>query len=127
MLSTERVTALFADAWLLYEDAIEELQRGKIRNSAEKAWGATKRATDALLLSRNGREPGSTGQTSRGVKALSRQDSATVQLALHYTDRAHTLHGRCFYDNDCEPEDAVRDDIRDTAQYIRDAEVLAES
>ncbi len=54
MLETEQVTAIFVDAWVLYEDALEELERGKLRNAAEKAWGATKRATDALVLARNG-------------------------------------------------------------------------
>ena len=45
MLETEQITAIFADAWVLYEDALEELERGKLRNAAEKAGGATKRAT----------------------------------------------------------------------------------
>jgi len=38
MVQTERVTAVFEDASLLYEDALEELDRGKLRNAAEKAW-----------------------------------------------------------------------------------------
>jgi hypothetical protein len=52
MLETERVNAIFADARLLYDDALEQLESGKLRNAAEKAWGATKRATDALILAR---------------------------------------------------------------------------
>ena len=50
MVATDRVRFLFADARTLYDDAIEMLDQGKIRNAAEKAWGATKRATDALVL-----------------------------------------------------------------------------
>ena len=46
---------LIADAWSLHEDALEMLSQGRVRNAAEKAWGATKRATDALLLERPGR------------------------------------------------------------------------
>ena len=76
MLETERAGAIFADAHVLYADALEELDRGKLRNAAEKAWGATKRATDALILARTGREPRSTGQTTRGIRALHRQDPA---------------------------------------------------
>ena len=54
MVATDRVNFLFSDARTLYGDAIEMLGQGKIRNAAEKAWGATKRATDALVLAREG-------------------------------------------------------------------------
>ena len=62
MVATDRVNFLFADARALYDDAIEMLDEGKIRNAAEKAWGATKRATGALVLARHGEEPQSAGQ-----------------------------------------------------------------
>ena len=42
---TDQVNFLFADARVLYDDALEMLDQGKVRNVAEKAWGATKRAT----------------------------------------------------------------------------------
>ena len=48
MVATDRVRFLFSDARTLYDYALEMLDQGKIRNAAEKAWGATKRATDAL-------------------------------------------------------------------------------
>ena len=48
MVATDRVRALFADARDLQADALEMLEQGLLRNAAEKAWGATKRATDAL-------------------------------------------------------------------------------
>ena len=50
MVATERVNFLFADGRALYGDALEMLVQGKIRNPAEKAWGATKRATDGVVL-----------------------------------------------------------------------------
>jgi hypothetical protein len=80
MLETEGVGAIFADAWVLYDDALEELERGKLRNAAEKAWGATKRAADALVLARTGQEPRTARQTLRGLRALRRQDPAFRQL-----------------------------------------------
>ena len=49
MVATDRVRAPFADARDLHADALEMLAQGRIRNAAEKAWGATKRATDALV------------------------------------------------------------------------------
>ena len=61
MVATDRVRLLLADARSLYDDAIEMLDQGKIRNAAEKAWGATKRATGALVLARHGEEPQSAG------------------------------------------------------------------
>ena len=45
MVATDRVRLLLADARSLYDDAIEMLDQGKIRNAAEKARGAMKRAT----------------------------------------------------------------------------------
>ncbi len=45
MLEPARTAALFADARLLYDEAIELLDLGKLRIAAEAAWGATKRAT----------------------------------------------------------------------------------
>ena len=126
MLETEQAAAIFADAWFLYEDALEELERGKLRNAAEKAWGATKRATDAMILERTGREPRTSGQTRRDVRALGRENPEIKDLAGRYSQRQTDLHGACFYDGDCEPEDELARDIRGTADYIRDAERLAQ-
>ena len=125
MLETEQVTTIFADAWVLHADALEELERGKLRNAAEKAWGATKRATDALVLARTGSEPGSSGQTIRGIRRLGAQSIALKRLELLCTNRSQILHGMCFYDGNCEPEELLIRDIRETAGYIRDAEGLA--
>ena len=44
MAATEQVREIFADARILYADALEMLAQDYIRNAAEKAWGATKRA-----------------------------------------------------------------------------------
>ena len=51
---TDRIQAIFEDARVLQADALEMLALGKIRNAAEKAWGATRRATVALVLARTG-------------------------------------------------------------------------
>lgn len=124
MLETEQVAALFADARLLYDDAMEQLEQGKLRNAAEKAWGATKRATDALILARTGREPRRTSQTSRGVRILSLESGELASLRARYVVRISELHGDCFYDGDCEPADVTAQSIRETEDYIRDAEAL---
>ena len=125
MLTTERSRYIMSDAWELYADAIEMLEQGRIRNAADKAWGATKRATDALILERTGEEPQITTQTSSGIRFLGRQSEAGKSLHSRYTDRISQLHGDCFYNGHCEPEDYFAELIRDTADYIRDAEALA--
>ena len=58
MLATDRVPAIFADARSLHVEALQLLEAGDIRDAAEKAWCATKRATDALILARTGTEAG---------------------------------------------------------------------
>lgn len=125
MLATDRGRYIMADAWVLYEDAIEMLEEGRLRNAADKAWGATKRASDALILERTGVEPEWTTQTSSGIRALGRQSDALRSLHARYIARVSELHGDCFYDGHCEPEDYFENMIRETADYIRDAEALA--
>ena len=127
MIEPDRVAAIFADAWALYDDAIEILELGKQRVAAEVAWGATKRATDALILNRLGQEPSVAGRTSGALRSLSRSDAAVASLLDSYNSRARYLHGACFYSGDCSPENERTQDIRETADYIREAERLAEN
>ena len=98
------------------------LGQRRVRNAAEKAWGATKRATDGLILERTGREPSRTSQTSSGIKALARQVELLESLLIRFHARIRHLHSECFYDGDCKPEDYHIDLIRNTADFIREAE-----
>ncbi len=125
MLETKQVDFLFADARTLYDDALEMLDQGRLRNAAEKAWCATKRATDALILARTGKEPRTSGQTMRMLQQLRKQDQSLDPLRLRYGYRQSFLHGRCFYDGVLDPEDAVIADVRETIEYIQDAESMS--
>ena len=125
MVETNNVASIFADARTLYQEAIEQLAQRKIRNAAEKAWGATRRATDALVLARTGQEPRTSGQTNRGLHRLARADERVQPLMGPYAIRQTYLHGQCFYDGNCEPEDGMEALIRETADYIRVAQELA--
>ena len=116
---------LIADAWSLHADALEMLSQGRIRNAAEKAWGATKSATDALVLERTGGEPGASGITYRSIRGLRHQSPELESLANRYSQRMQDLHGSVFYDGLLEPEEPIIRDIHATADYIRDAERLA--
>ena len=54
---TDRIQAIFDNARDLQADALEMLAQGRVRNAAEKAWGAMKQATDPLSIARTGEEP----------------------------------------------------------------------
>ena len=125
MEATDRVNFLFADARSLYDDALEMLTQEKIRNAAEKAWGATKRATDALVLARHGEEPQSAGQARRALLRLSAQDPAFDAFQGQYNTRSALLHVNCFYDGNCEPVEEMASLIRATISYIQTAEELS--
>ena len=123
--TTDRVSELFADAHELYADTLEMLAQGRLRNAAEKAWGATKRSTDAMVLARTGDEPHSAGQARRALLRLSSNDPAIDRFQGQYNTRSALLHINCFYDGNCEPEAEMTALIRATDSYIQDAENLA--
>ena len=93
----------------------------------QKAWGATKRATDALILARTGEEPERTPETGAGLRQLVSLDEAVreARLLRRYYSRQGSLHGECFYNGFCDPIEDTERRIRDTADYIDDAERLA--
>lgn len=126
MTLSSRATYLIADAWSLHADAQEMLSQGRLRNAAEKAWGATKRATDAVILERTGREPGTSGITYMGIRGLRHQNPDLESVANRYSQRMQDLHGSVFYDGILDPQEPIVRDIDATADYIRDAERLAD-
>ena len=123
--TTDRVTELLEDARELYADSLEMLDQGRIRNAAEKAWGATKRSTDAMVLARTGNEPQSAGQARRALLRLSNDGPAFGAFQGEYNTRAALLHVNCFYDGNCEPEEEMSALIRATDAYIDEAFNLA--
>ncbi len=123
MTQLQTPQAIFADARAMQAQALERLAHGDIRDAAEKAWCATKRATDALILARTGEEPGPTGLTSDCLDDLVISEPAAAPLQGRYYSRLSQLHGACFYTGACNQHTERR--IRETAQYISDAEVLA--
>ena len=86
---------------------------------------ATKRATDALILARTGEKPQFSSDTSRGLLMLAETDGAVNPLVGRYYSRQGHLHGECFYHGICQPVAEVERRIRQTADYIADAETLA--
>ena len=125
MATLDRVNDIFADAKSLHAASLERLAAGDIRDASEKAWGATKRATDALILARLGWEPERTSDTSTQLRVLARRDGRATTLVGRYHTRADYLHGHCFYLGICQQAEDVERRIRDTGEYISDAENLA--
>ena len=144
MVISDRVQELFDDARAVHASALRQLtlrdtlQCGSSatvpapdrvwgdvlrRDAAEKAWCATKRATDALVLARTGEEPVTTAQTSDALDTLAGREGGRFNFLVgRYYSRISQLHGRCFYDGVCNSETERR--IRETALYIQDAESL---
>lgn len=123
----DRVEEIFRDAHYMQAAAIDRLDHGDIRDAAEKAWGATKRATDALILAMTGELPEFTHQTAHGLRQLSAQNEAVREARLRgrYYVRQNVLHGECFYIGLCDPLDETERLVRETGTYIQAAEGLS--
>lgn len=122
-VAQDRVDELFADARDVHAQAVERLEQGDIRDAAEKAWCATKRATDALILALTSEEPRTTARATDELDDLAYREPEARSLQGRYYSRLSQLHGACFYDGRCNRHMERR--IRETAQYITDAEAMA--
>lgn len=118
---------LFQDAQSLYQEALHELSRGNIRNAAEKAWGATVQASNALILTKTGIKPERVSITTGQLHKLRSKDPRLAEKAIteRYHERADFLHGRCFYDGICDQEETKRI-VEETKDYIEDVRKLAD-
>ena len=100
---------------------------GDIRDAADKAWCATLRATDALVLARTGQQPPTSPATTRAFLIIGEADPAVRRLQGRYFQRQSVLHGNCFYMGLCEPVETTTRLIRETEAYIRDTQALSEA
>ena len=115
---------IFADARRMGDASVERMAAGDIRDAAEKAWCATVRATEALVLVRTGQAPATSTAAGRRLKSLSESDQSLRELRRSYLERQDVLHGECFYHDYCQPVVTERL-IRETSEFIRDAERMA--
>ena len=125
MVVTARVAEIFSDARDMHAAALERLDAGDIRDAADKAWCATKRACDGLILARTGEEPEATPQTRREMQRLAAQDTRVNRLMPRYYTRMAHLHGECFYLGFCDPLEETERRIRETAELLSEIEALA--
>ena len=118
-------TPIFADARRMHDAALQRMAAGDIRDAADKAWCAAKRATDALILARTGQLPPKSPDTTHSLLRLAHDHPELRHLLGGYTTRRDILHGDCFYTGLCEPIDAIQALIHETAEFIQDAHTLA--
>jgi len=125
------VRELFEDAVSLYGEALRDLNAGRLRDAAEKAWCATVRATAALLIARGKAKSWDdvkyAGPRRVLLDELESEDRDVEELKMYerYCVRSDSLHGACFYEGICEPKERVTRRIRETIDYIRDTMKLA--
>ena len=117
--------ATFADARSMYAAALTRLAADDLRDAAEKAWCATLRATDGLILARTGQAPKKSPETTGTLRRLSGSDPDIDRLRHRYFTAQGALHGDCFYLGHCEPVDDTKHLIRETIDYIDEAQRLA--
>ena len=78
----DRIEAIFQDASELQAAAVERLDQGDIGDASEMSWGATKRATDALILARTGEEPERTPETGAALRMPASLDGEVQRACL---------------------------------------------
>ncbi len=115
---------IFADALRMAGAAAEHMDAGDVRDAAEKAWSATVRATEALVLARTGQEPGYSTETGRRLQAIVAADFTLWDLMIHYADRKATLYEQCLC-HDYYQLEVIERLIRETLDFIRECERLA--
>ena len=125
MLETKQVSVIFADARVHYAQALDQLEQGQLQKAAGKAWDATLKATDGLILARTGREPGDDQQTFTEILTLGLADPDLKDMGYCYGILCGTLFEGCVCDGICEPVEVMCVDIQCVLDYIQTAETLA--
>ena len=120
----ERSAALFADARAMHDAALTRMDAGDIRDAAEKAWCATKRAADGLIVARTGEEPDRASDTTRRLRHLGTDEGVRRSMSHYYAAR-EALHGCCFYRASCELIEDTERLIQETLDYVDETERLA--
>ena len=127
MTTTETSPSLiFDDARRMHSAALTRMADDDIRDAAEKAWCATLRATEAFVLARTRQPSPRSPDVTRALRTIAAADPSVRSLQSRYFERQGALHGACFYTGWCEPIEDTHRLIQETADFIRDAESLAE-
>ena len=115
-----------------HQDALAEFaaagtngQDTKIRQAAEKGWGAVVQATNHFLAKRKIKVPGGTRRRLELLVELEERDPRVRKagIADKYRVFLHSLHVECFYDGTYSVK-IVQRDLRRLSDFIRAVESL---
>ena len=113
-----------ADARSMQKDALARLDAGDWRDASEKAWCATRNATQAVALEIYGVDNPRSTNIDAGIRALARERGGEwVQLRRRFSDVAFHLHIEAFYGGVY--HDDIPDLVRGVSDYIKLVEELA--
>ena len=128
MVATDRVRALFADARDLQADALEMLEQAFSATLRRRPGAPPRGRLTPWSWPGPEREPERSSESSTGLRMLESLDPEVRRARLvrrYYTRQGH-LQGDCFYAGLCEPIEETERRIRETSDYIDDAERLAD-
>ena len=124
VLKDAQAETLLQDAYAMQAAAMQRLAAGDWRDAAEKAWCATRNATQALVLETTGVDNAHSTGISAGIRQLSHERGGRwIQLRKDYSDISHYLHGDAFYG--AIYFEQIPQLVEEVADFIRVAEELA--
>ncbi len=115
----ERAREYIEAAKTLLEQAAEELQRGDVRQAAEKTWGATALTVKAYAAWKHGRRLTSHGELWKYKRIMARELGKWVSDAWYAGQTMHI----CFYEAWCTQED-VEEAIERINKLVKEVEKL---
>ena len=104
-----------SDARAMHDEAMARLEAGDWRDAAEKAWCATRNATQAAVLEIYGLDSPRSTNIDAGIRALARERGGQwVQMRKDYSDVVFHLHIEAFYGG------VYHDDIPELVRSVSD-------
>lgn len=124
MLRDAAAESLMNDARAMQEEALARLEAGDWCDASEKAWCATRNATQAVVLEIYGVDSPRSTNIDAGIRALARErGDQWIQMRREYSDVVFHLHIEGFYGGVY--HDDIPDLVRGVSDYIRLVEELA--
>ena len=116
--------SLMEEARAIQAAAMARLDVGDWRDASEKAWCATRNATEAVVPEVTGESSSRSTNVDGAIRALAPERGGEwADMRLRYSDVVFHLHIEAFYGDVY--HDDIPDLVRNMADYIQMAEELA--
>ena len=99
----------------LLQEARDELEKGNVRQAAEKLWGAAALTVKAYAYWRDGKRLTSHGELWEHMRLMVKDMGSWVRETWMFANGMHT----CFYEGWCARED-VEDSIKRVEKLVRE-------